>query len=95
MKEKYNHLMNTLTPLYTPELGTQGFSCQLNGYKWKEVLLPQGDMIDLTSVLASVKSSSPTCDVSKQQSTEAFLVECSWTQTGHMGNRLDLRRQRA
>ncbi|GBM95754.1 hypothetical protein AVEN_187620-1 [Araneus ventricosus] len=49
----------TLMPLYTPELGTQWVPCQLNGYAWKEVhiVLLQGDMIDPTYVLVSVKSS--------------------------------------
>ncbi|GBM21182.1 hypothetical protein AVEN_50912-1 [Araneus ventricosus] len=53
--------------MYTPELRTQGVPYQLNGYTWKKVqtVLPLGDMNDLASVLASVESSSPACDVSK------------------------------
>ncbi|GBN65037.1 hypothetical protein AVEN_87658-1 [Araneus ventricosus] len=51
---------------------------KLNGYTWKEVptLLPEEDMIDLTSVPASVKLTPVRC-VHWKQSKEAFLDECS------------------
>ncbi|GBM49771.1 hypothetical protein AVEN_60501-1 [Araneus ventricosus] len=46
-------------------MGTQSVRCQLNGYTWKEVhtVLPSGDMVDLTSVLASsiYLNAGPTC----------------------------------